>query len=36
MGINDHSDVLAPHHARIAWMTAEDLRIDEFLRPPSR
>jgi Holliday junction resolvase RusA-like endonuclease len=34
--INDHSDVLVPHHARLAWMTAEDLRIDDYLRPSSQ
>lgn len=32
--INDHSDVVAPHHARLAWMSAEDLKIEQFLTRP--
>jgi hypothetical protein len=32
--INDHSDVLVSRHARLAWMSAEDLRIERFLKIP--
>jgi Endodeoxyribonuclease RusA len=32
--INAHRDIVAPHHARLAWMSAEDLNVDQFLTRP--